>query len=463
MSPNRPSVSPVHAILVPVLGRMAAAGVAALFAVSAWAQPVALRHVRLIDGSGSAPLVDATVVVDGGRIVALGAEAGVAIPEGAQQIDLTGRSVLPGLISDHSHVGLVDGTTVGPQHYTRANVERQLQQWQRHGVTTVTSLGMNAPLFNALRDEAHAGTLKGADLFGADRGFGVRNGAPPVKVGADQLYTPDTPEQARQMVRDSATRKPDVLKIWVDDFAHTLPFKMKPEIYRAIIDEAHRLGLRTAAHVYYLDDARDLVESGVDIIAHGIRDRPVDDALIRAMQARGTWYIPTLGLDETFYVWAQRPQWTREPFALAGLQPALLAQFDDGAWREKTLSDSAALARNQASLAMNQRNLKRLYDSGVNIGFGTDSGANALRVPGVAEHRELQLMVDAGLSPMQALQIATRNAAALLGLKDRGRLAVGGRADLLVVDGDPTTDIAALQRIDAVWQRGERVAGPVAK
>ena len=432
------------------------------FTASAMADVVALRHLRIIDGQSGTQIENATLVIEDGRIAALGPDASVSIPKGAREIDSTGKSVLPGLISDHSHVGLTDGVVVGPQNYTRVNVERQLKQWQRFGVTTVTSLGMNAPAFLSLREAAHEGRMRGADLFGADRGFGVEQGAPPVKVGADQLYRPRTVEEARAFVRDSAKRKPDVLKIWVDDFNHTLEAKMKPEIYTAIIDEAHKLGLRVAAHVYYLDDARKLVDAGVDILAHGIRDRSVDASLIKAMKTKGTWYIATLDLDEAFYVYAQQPEWMRSALFKESLQPELAAQFNDAAWRQKILADTKMIEHEQSALATGQRNLKALFDGGVKIGFGTDSGANPLRIPGFAEHRELQLMVAAGLTPMQAIRIATSQAAALLGLDDRGVLAAGKRADLLVVEGDPSRDIGALQRIDSVWQRGAQVAVPIA-
>jgi imidazolonepropionase-like amidohydrolase len=111
---------------------------------------------------------------------------------------------------------------------------------------------------------------------------------------------------------------------------------------------------------------------------------------------------------------------------------------------------------------MNQRNLKAMHDAGARIGFGTDSGATALRIPGFAEHRELELMVEAGLTPEGALRCATGQSAALLGLEDRGLLRQGRRADLLVLDGDPLADIRNARRIRAVWQRGREVAGPIA-
>ena len=125
------------------------------------------------------------------------------------------------------------------------------------------------------------------------------------------------------MVRETVPRHPDLIKIWVDDMHGTVPNKMNPVIYKAVIDEAHANHLRVAAHIYYLDDAERLVNDGIDILAHGVRDKPVDTNLIQAMKARGVWYIPTLGLDETFFVFAEHPPWMQQPFFRHALQPAL--------------------------------------------------------------------------------------------------------------------------------------------
>jgi imidazolonepropionase-like amidohydrolase len=232
---------------------------------------------------------------------------------------------------------------------------------------------------------------------------------------------------------------------------------MPPEIWGAILDEAHRQNLRVAAHVYYLADAKQLVESGVDVLAHGVRDLPVDDALIRAMKAHHTYYIPTIGVDESSYVYAEHPSWMDTPFFRHAIQPALAAQLDDPAWRGKVLADAKKVALNKQTVAINLANLKRLLDAGVAIGFGTDAGATPLRIPGFAEHHELALMVDAGLTPVQALRLATHDAAELLGLDDRGTVEAGKLADLIVVDGNPAADIHALDRIVAVWHRGRQV------
>ena len=135
------------------------------------------------------------------------------------------------------------------------------------------------------------------------------------------------------------TRKPDLIKVWIDDFHGSLRVKMSPEVYGAAIKEAHRLGLRVAAHIYYLADAKSLVNHGVDIIAHGVRDQPVDADFINLMKTHSVWYIPTIGLDESGYIYAEKPEWLSNTFLVHALQPALAAEFHDPAWREKTLSN----------------------------------------------------------------------------------------------------------------------------
>jgi imidazolonepropionase-like amidohydrolase len=324
------------------------------------------------------------------------------------------------------------------------------------------ALGLNGGLFYQLREEQHAGKSPGADIFGADRGIGAPMTAPPaasLPVGKDQLYRAETPEEAKADIQEMATRHPDLIKIWVDDQLGTDP-KMKPEIYQAAIEEAHRLGLRVACHIYYLEDAKAVLRAGADIIAHGVRDQPVDTEFIDEMKARSAWYVATINLDETSYIFAEQPAWTKESFFQSALQPALRDRFDDPAYLQKTKT-SPRVPIFKKAVANNKANLKTLYNAGVKVAFGTDSGAQPQRIPGFAEHRELQLMVESGLLPIQALECATSRAAALIGLTDRGILAPGKLADFVVLAADPLVDITNTEKISSVWHRGKRVAGPI--
>jgi hypothetical protein len=185
----------------------------------------------------------------------------------------------------------------------------------------------------------------------------------------------------------------------------------------------------------------------------------VDAEFIEMMKTGSVWYIATMVLDDSNFVFAEQPSWMREPFFQRALHPAVRTLLDDPAYRDRTLG-LPGTAKNRAAVATNKQNLKALFDAGVRIGFGSDSGVG-LRIPGLAEHRELALMVEAGFTPMQAITIATSNSAALLKLDDRGVLVSGKLADLVVLDGDPTSDIANAKKIHAVWHRGKKAAGPV--
>ncbi|RYY06913.1 MAG: amidohydrolase family protein, partial [Alphaproteobacteria bacterium] len=242
------------------------------------ARPLAFTGVRLIDGQSSKPIEDAVLIVDGERIIAAGSRTTVVVPSNAEIRDLHGRTIMPGLISDHSHVGIVHGVDVGAQNYTRENILAQLKAYTARGVTTVMALGLNGAIMPEIRAEAHAGRIPGADLFGVDRGIGVPDGGPPqamVRVSPDQLFRPASAEEGRDAVRAMKERGTDMVKLWLDDFGGSVPAKMQPAVYAAVIDEAHRLGLRVAAHVHDLEDARAVVRAGADVLAHGVRDKPV--------------------------------------------------------------------------------------------------------------------------------------------------------------------------------------------
>jgi imidazolonepropionase-like amidohydrolase len=248
----------------------------------------------------------------------------------------------------------------------------------------------------------------------------------------------------------------DIVKIWVDKLHGAAP-EMTPEMYKAVIDEAHQKHVRVAAHEYALEDAKQLVADGVDMLAHSVRDQVVDDAFVQAMKQHGVWYVPTFTVDEAFFVYAERPAFMQTVFFQQAAGQKLMAKFDAPGYAEKINRDRQT-QQHRKDFAVGQQNLKRLFDAGVNVGFGTDSGAVPGRIPGFAEHRELELMVQAGLTPMQAITAATGENAKLLHAADRGTVAVGKRADLLVLDADPLVDIRNTRKIVAVYHNGRSVA-----
>jgi imidazolonepropionase-like amidohydrolase len=415
-----------------------------------------LKGARIIDGTGRAPIENGAIVVKGGRIASVGPAAKVKIPEKARVVDLTGKTVMPGLISAHSHLGLVLQGKNRDDAYTRENVLASLDQYEQYGVTGMVCLGLNRDLVYDVRSEQRRGKLGGATVFIGDRGFGVVKGAPPLPVAPDQLYRPQDPDEARKLVRAAAARHPDILKVWVDDLFGKAP-KMNPAVYKAIIDEGHKQHLKVAAHVFYLADAKQLVADGIDVLAHSVRDQPVDPDLVSAMKAKGTFYVATLGVDESFFAFADHPDWLQIPFLSAALTPEIKADFGDPGYKAK-VEGNPAVPIERAALQTAMKNLKTLQDAGVHIAFGTDSGAFPTRVPGWAEHHELELMVQAGLTPMQAITAATKGSATLLGAKDRGTLEKGKRADMIVLAADPLDDIVNNRRLVAVWHDGREIA-----
>jgi imidazolonepropionase-like amidohydrolase len=416
----------------------------------------ALTHVRVIDGTGRAPLEDATVVIEGERILAIEPAANT-LPANAKVVDLHGDTVMPGLINAHGHLALIgaDGQNSATS-YTEENVLAELRQYESYGVTTMLSLGLNRDLLYSIRAQQRQGKLDGATVLTADRGIGASGGAPPLPAAPDQLYRPASAEEARADVDAMAKRHADIVKIWVDSLGGTKP-TMSPEIYRAVIEEAHKHHLRVAAHIYYLADAKALVNDGVDVLAHSVRDQPVDEELIAQMKRRGVWYIPTLTVDESFYIYAEHPGFMQLDFFKDALLPAVSAMLTSDAYSQKVNQDPKT-AQHKADFAMDKKNLKTLYDAGVQVGFGTDSGAMPTRIPGFSEHRELEDMVQAGLTPMQAIACATGRNAELLHIEaTRGTLRPGKRADLIVLAANPLDDITNTRSIVTIFHDGRTV------
>ncbi len=419
----------------------------------------ALTHVRLIDGTGRTPAEDATILIEGNRIKAI-QSAAAAVPAGARVLDLHGDTVMPGLINAHGHLALVVNGENSATGYTEENVLAELRQYESYGVTTMLSLGVNRDLLYSIRQQQREGKLDGATVLTADRGIGVPDAAPGLPAAPDQIYRPASAAEARAAVDAMAKRHADMVKVWVDSVGGTKP-SMQPEIYRAVIEEAHKHHLHVAAHVYYLADAKSLVDDGVDVLAHSVRDKPIDAELISAMKRRGVRYIPTFTVDESFYIYAEHPGFMQLDFFKDAIFPPLLATLTSDAYAEKINRDPKT-AQHKADFAMDQQNLKAVYQAGVLVGFGTDSGAMPTRIPGFSEHRELEDMVQAGLTPMQAIVCATKSNAALLGIESqRGTLQPGKRADLIVLAANPLDDITNTRSIVTIFHDGRTVAPKV--
>lgn len=277
------------------------------------------------------------------------------------------------------------------------------------------------------------------------------------------LLRPNTPDEVPAMMEKLAEVKPTVVKIWVDDHGGNAQ-KMKPEIYQAIIREAHKRNIHVAAHLFYLEDARKLTEAGIDIIAHSIRDKEVDQDLLTKMKQKKVIYIPTLSLDEYQFAYAGNPDWLNDEFFKASLEPGVFEMITDAAYGEK-IKNSPDFQRNTSAFKTAMINLKKIHDAGIHVALGTDSGAFPIRTQGFTEHLEMELMVKAGLTPAQAITISTRNAAAALRIAHKkGTLEKGKQADFLILSANPTDDIRNTRKIESVWKDGKEVSkGPLRK
>jgi len=437
-----------------VIGRVitrAGVGVIGLTVATAWffllspqaqapaGQTIAVVGARVIDGTGRAPLENATVLISNGRIQEVGPN--VRIPSAATRVEAQAKTVIPGLVNAHAHV---DASKDGGAP-VRDQLLAQLRTYAMYGVTTAYSLG-STPADTAeglkLGDEQDRVPLDRARLFSSGT------------VIADA-----TPADARSNVDRHADEKVDIIKIRVDGLDSN-PTKMKPEVYRAVIEQAHKRGLRVAAHLFYLKDAFGLLEAGADVVAHSVRDQDVTPALINELKTRTVGYIPTLTRDLSVFVYESTPAFFSDPFFQRGmaLYGRQVKQLTDPAAQEKVRMNKDAQAI-KAALEQANRNLKRLSDGGVSIAMGTDTGANLVgRWQGYFEHVEMEMMVKAGLTPMQTLVAATSGAARVMKLDAQlGTLQPGRWADFVILNADPLADIRNTRQIHSVWIGGHRM------
>lgn len=398
---------------------------------------IAFSGAHLFDGTGAPAIENAVVLVRNGRVEVAGPSDAVGLPEGTRTVDVSGKTIVPGLVVTHAHVGGTRGIETGADIYTESNILEQLGRYARYGVTTVVSLGDDQPIAAEIRDRQSVEDLDRARLF----------------IAGDVIAASD-PDEARRMVDENVSMGVDFIKIRVDDQLGTTE-KMAPEVYRAVIERAHEHGLKVAAHIFYLEDAKALLRAGVDFIAHSVRDQEVDQELIDLFEQTGVCYCPTLTRDLSTFIYEDVPDYFEDPFFLREADPAVLDQLRDPE-RQQSVRESTSARAYKEALAVAETNLKKLADAGVTIAFGTDTGPPA-RFQGYFEHLELEMMVEAGLTPEQALTSATGDAARCLGLEDVGTLEPGKWADFLVLEKNPLTDIVSTRTLASVWIAGNPV------
>lgn len=374
----------------------------------------AFDGARVIVGDGTV-IENATLVVSGGRLDQVGPASRVTVPAGAARVNLAGKTVMPTIIDTHVHLGT-----------TREALVRDLRERAYFGISAALSLGLDqgeAPF--EVRRQPPAGVAR---YFLAGRGITL-----PEPGRSDVPYWVTTEAEARKAVQEQAALKVDFIKIWVDDRDGKYK-KMPREIYAPTIAEAHRHGLRVAAHIFNLSDAKGLLEAGIDVFAHGIRDTDLDDELLALVKARPTVVLipnmPDRGV-AVDYSWLK-----------GSIPDAELAKLQAGATDRP---------RAQQAWGIQARNLAKLSAAGMTITVGTDGNT------AWAPHVEMADMVAAGMTPAQVITAATKNGAAFLKMTDAGTLEAGKTADFLVLDANPLDDITNTRRIAAVYLRGSLV------
>ncbi len=424
-------------------------------AASASSETIVLRNFTLIDGNGGAPLAGAGMVVKDGRIAWVGKAGEMKAPAGTQDIDLGGKFVMPGIINLHGHLGNVVGLVQDPKNFTPQNVQKQLDTYARYGVTAMLSMGSDQSSVFPIRDAQRAGRPKTTRIFTAGKGFTGVNGYPTTVPGMKGVpYEIGSPAEVQKAMDELAPKKPDFVKIWVDDHLGKEK-KIPTEISVAIIQAAKKKGLRTAAHIFYYADARALAENGLYAAAHSVRDRDVDQALIDIMKKNGTWQLGTLAREYSTFAFSKKQPFLDDPFFKLGAEPEVINTLKSDAYLKKQQADKD-LPKYPTFLATAQKNLKKLYDAGVKVGFGTDSGPPA-RFTGFFEHKEMELMKEVGFTPSQIITVFSKNSAEFLGAKDLGTLTAGKWADMVVLAKNPLQDITNTRAIDAVYIAGNKV------
>ena len=392
-----------------------------------------VRAGKLLDVRTGKTLTNQAILIEDGKIVSIGPDSGATADANVKVIDLSSKTVLPGLIDAHTHL------TFNPRfgYDTLAiSVPREALIGAKNarvtllaGFTSVRNVGANAFSDVALRDAINAGDVPGPRIDASGPALGITGGhcdnnLLPYEYHATEIGVADGVENVQHKVREVIKYGADVIKVCATGGVLSLGDDPQHSQYTqaelaAIVADAHRLGRKVAAHAHGAEGIRWAAEAGIDSIEHGSY---IDDAAIAAMKQHGTYLVPTLYLGD----------WFLENAPKTGVPPQMLAKA-------------------QAVLPAARKNIAHAFASGVKVGFGTDAAV----YPHGLNAREFAVMVKLGLTPLQSIQAATVNDADLLGWSDKvGVIEPNHYADIIAVDGDPLQDVTTLERVKFVMKGG---------
>jgi len=440
------------------LSALAWLGLAALPLAQTSSSAVLFEGARLLIGDESPVIERGAILVDGGRIVAVGAQGTVSAPAGSARVDLAGKTLMPAMVNVHVHIGYEGYTTWQARNHTPANVVDHLQRSAYYGTAATTSVGSSpTDQLLALQRDQTAGKLppNAARLLFMP-GMAPPNGGPDhiLREATNELKVVNevtTPDQARAAVRRVGGLGVTHLKAWFDDRRGSYP-KLTTATYLAIVDEARRQRITLHTHAIDIADQKVAVKAGTDVLVHMVQRQPLDDEFLALVREKKPYWATVIGLGDPTALC------TPDPFFEQAIPPSVIARIR-ATMERLPLTPSCGPPPTTAADRERQMavNFPQMLAAGARVVLATDTGIQPGHTFGSGEHVELARWVQLGMSPAEAIVSATSRPAALMGQADLGTLAVGKRASFIVLDANPLENILHTRRIADVYLDGARI------
>jgi imidazolonepropionase-like amidohydrolase len=444
------------------MGRLLAIiGIAWAGSVTAYPQAnaaIVFEGERLIFGDQSPAIESGALVVQNGRITAVGQKGAVKAPSGATRIDLTGKTLMPALNNVHVHMGYEGYTSWSVENHTPENMLDHLEREAFYGVGTAMTMGdQPADFAIKFQQDQLAGKFPPAARFFFSAGFAPPGGGPDALLitGTAPLHAVNevsTAEEARGVIRKLAARNIHEIKFWVDNRDNTRGSmkKMPPEVYTPLIEEAHKHGMIVHAHATALPDQKGVVKAGVDVLVHTVANEKIDDELVALLKEKKPYWAPVMGLGDVSELCDGENQFIEQV-----LPDSVIADVKAGkTWLKSNPCSAPVNTQRDETL---KSNFGRMVAAGARVVLSTDAGVSAKYSFGFAEHHEMGMYVKFGMSPAQAIVVSTSRPTEVLRIQDAGTLAKGKRADFIVLNANPLEDIRNLRKIDSVYLNGVRL------